>query len=395
MSWSIQRNKLTTISLLLFGGFFSGLYVFAFSGPNFNPPEGLQYAAVVGIAALFFLTYKLYGNGELTARHLNLIVLFSLFFCLLLIRSALLSSDVYNYVFWVKIFTQYHASPYVFTPLAFSSDPFFAVLPPIWLSQPLVYGPLFLVFYFPLQLLAGSDLATNVLLFKLFFILLAVFFYLKRWRAWVLPALMLAAFFKFAPAILLPIAYLSLVRDYPGFKSKLLFTLRSLVAPLVALCVLFSAMVTISLPNIFAGFSRLHHASIFTYLIYFLFPYKVKLPVENVSLILLSLLIFIGLYLYALMRKIQSDSGLAEKVSFALLAYLFFGTFWVQAWYFIWVIPLMLTVPKAHYLKGAFWLSVIYFVGYYTYGAITPVLAVVMFPALTLALLFFLGRRLA
>src|SRR3989344_1096040 len=174
MSWSIQRNKLTTISLLLFGGFFSGLYVFAFSGPNFNPPEGLQYAAVVGIAALFFLTYKLYGNGELTARHLNLIVLFSLFFCLLLIRSALLSSDVYNYVFWVKIFTQYHASPYVFTPLAFSSDPFFAVLPPIWLSQPLVYGPLFLVFYFPLQLLAGSDLATNVLLFKLFSIV--VFF---------------------------------------------------------------------------------------------------------------------------------------------------------------------------------------------------------------------------
>src|SRR3989344_5072869 len=215
-------------------------FIFSFSGPNFNPPEGLQYAAVVGIAALFFLTYKLYGNGELTARHLNLIVLFSLFFCLLLIRSALLSSDVYNYVFWVKIFTQYHASPYVFTPLAFSSDPFFAVLPPIWLSQPLVYGPLFLVFYFPLQLLAGSDLATNVLLFKLFFILLAVFFYLKRWRAWVLPALMLAAFFKFAPAILLPIAYLSLVRDYPGFKSKLLFTLRSLVAPLVALCVLFS-----------------------------------------------------------------------------------------------------------------------------------------------------------
>ena len=440
---TIMKDKLLTVSLLLFGVLFSSFYLYAFiSSPGFTLPAGPHYVATMTLALLFFFVYKLFTQLA-TAVHLKIVLLFSLFFSFLMLWMNTFSFDVYYYVFYTKVLNDYAVSPYSARLVDFPGDNFFEIIPQFFSNVPSLYGPLFLLTYAPVQAVAGDSIFINVVAFKLvaavvffaagfllykilqltrapnpayplllyfwnplliseiikdghndiwvaFFILLALFFYLKGRRVLVLPTLMLAVFFKFTPIILLPVVYWFMVREYTGFEPKIKFTFSSLLIPACSIYI-FLAIIG-PMPSLFTFqlLTSFNFSSIFTALL--VLPSDIALPLQSTFLIGLSLGIFVLTYVAALTAPLRGFTGLTKKIVWVLLAYLFFGTFWVQVWYFVWVIPLLLAMNSARFVKLAAYLSLMSLIGYYSGEPYVGLVIFLLFAPLVMITCFFVSR---
>lgn len=408
----------TALSLGVIGSLMGAMYLLAFGSLNFNKPAGMPQVALLALMALFVWSY-FYYRGRLQPRHLAIVVVFSLFFCFLVIWMTPSSVDVYYHVFYAKIYNDYDINPYEAFLTNFSSDSFFDVIPYTWLTLRLPYGPVWLLLYAPVQLLAGESSFTNALLFKLlgvgaFFasgwllyyllkrvagsgstyplllyfwnplfiseiareghhdswvallLLLALVCYAKGWRWLVLLPVLLAAFFKFVPVIVLPLVYLFLVREESGWRRRVAFTGGALILPLIALYGVLQLLVPMPTALSLFGQAVFVYSSVFTYLLAVFFP-NILLPIQDARLVGWSLGLFVAWYIFIMIRARGGLVDLAKTVAFGLLAYLLFGAFWVWPWYFVWIIPLLLLLP-APYLKLATYLSLTTFLGYYLFS---------------------------
>ena len=434
----------TALSLGIVGSLMAALYLFVFSRSNFSIPIGIHQLALLALAMLFYWSYRYY-RSRMRPSHLVIVVAFSLFFCFLVIWMTPLSTDLYYYVFYAKIFNDYGANPYATYLDNFSTDNFFELIPKSWTTLRLPYGPLWLLLYAPVQALAGERIFTNLVLLKLmaivaFFVggwllylllkqrdgsrsiyplllyfwnplliseiakdghhdswvalllLLALVCYAKGWR-WLVPLpLLLAAFFKFVPAILLPVIYLFLVRAESGWRRKAIFTLGAFIVPAVALYGALQLFVPMPMAASIFGQARLVAASVFTYIM--LVPFhNIALPVRDPRLIGWSLGLFVAGYAWVAIRARGGLFELAKAMALSLLVYLFFGTFWVQPWYFVWVIPLLLFL-SASYLKLGVYLSLTAFLGYYLFHDVLAGFAIVLPLVAFLAVFAVLIKRL-
>ncbi|OGY51729.1 MAG: hypothetical protein A3J59_03615 [Candidatus Buchananbacteria bacterium RIFCSPHIGHO2_02_FULL_56_16] len=410
----------TTLSLLVAGSLMAGLYLLTLGRSNFNISTSVYQLALQTLALVFYWSYRYYRH-RLRSRHLVIVVAFSLFFCLLVIWMAPLSTDLYYYVFYAKIFNDYGANPYATYLNNFPNDNFFEIIPKGWSTLRLPYGPLWLLIYAPVQAIAGEHIFTNLILFKLLAIgaflaggallyfllrqragpglayplllyfwnplliseiakdghhdswvalllLLALFCYYKGWRWLVLMPVLLASFFKFVPAILLPIVYLFLVRQEPNWRRRATFTVGALILPLGALYG--SLKLLVPMPTVLSlfGQARLVYASIFSYALVPYSPHS-ALPIHDPRLIGWSLGFFAAAYVLVAICARGGLLDLAKAIAYALLAYLMFGAFWVMPWYFVWVIPLLLLLP-APYPKLAVYISLIAFLSYYLFNQV-------------------------
>jgi hypothetical protein len=82
----------------------------------------------------------------------------------LLWSYPLFSQDIFDYMFHTHEWVAYGASPFTHTPSQFSSDPLYSYV--AWTHIPSPYGPLWIMLTAPLSAIAGTDLFTNIILFK-------------------------------------------------------------------------------------------------------------------------------------------------------------------------------------------------------------------------------------
>jgi alpha-1,6-mannosyltransferase len=82
------------------------------------------------------------------------------------------ANDLFDYIFRGRIQTVYHENPYYVTPSAHPDDPFSKYA--FWQSIPSSYGPLWEIAAAGASLVAGDDIVTNVLVYKLEMILASI-----------------------------------------------------------------------------------------------------------------------------------------------------------------------------------------------------------------------------
>lgn len=110
------------------------------------------YVIVVALISgpLIYLLRRLSRPGLLGENHRNALLrrvfgfTLVIMFVLLFVRG-LLSSDIYNYAWYSRIWTQYGASPYTHAPAEFPPDPEGAIYWIGWPDEMLVYGPAWLM----------------------------------------------------------------------------------------------------------------------------------------------------------------------------------------------------------------------------------------------------------
>ena len=81
-----------------------------------------------------------------------------------LVAPDMLSTDLYAYIFYGRMFGVYHGSPYLEVPAQYPGDPFYEHV--YWKFAPSFYGPLWTLISGPLARAAGEDVAVAVLMFK-------------------------------------------------------------------------------------------------------------------------------------------------------------------------------------------------------------------------------------
>ncbi len=122
------------------------------------------------LATALFLLYVValaISPGRWTMRAIAAAVIAGgAFQVLALLSPWMLSTDVYSYAIYGRIFGVYHASPYVDVPAQYPGDPY---LPHVfWKYAPSYYGPLWTILSGAAVRLAGEDAAVGVFALRMF-----------------------------------------------------------------------------------------------------------------------------------------------------------------------------------------------------------------------------------
>jgi hypothetical protein len=327
---------------------------------------------------------------------------FKIFLLLVLIAAIIFlalppqgSVDLTNYIFYAKILAHYGENPYLHSINEFSADPFFSDTNPCWRGVT-PYGPVWILlslvpykispslllhkvfafkilslffwfavgyliffilkkikpeiahfgtllyFFNPLLLFEALNNGHNDIVF-VFFVLLAVYFYLDNKKTLVLPVLAVSFLIKYVSLILFPLVLLIL---WDKKKNKNIFSLVTGV--LLSLIIVFLALwpFTFSwgamLASLFnqAAVPRASHYFSPGPLIFSLF--FSFLNNQSSWITFLSFGLFILGYLYLLIEFLKKKRGIIISISTVFFLYLAVATFWLQPWYFVWLIPLLI-----------------------------------------------------
>lgn len=221
---------------------------------------------------LYLMAWQVLRRVSSDRRLLALVVGFAILFTLtLLIMYPIGATDLFDYVFYARILVRYGQNPLSVPPMVFRSDPFIKTV--VWYKTPAPYGPLWVLLTAPGSYLAGDNLTLNLfamnvlpavfflgcvlvipsilkhlgpghrlvgtLLFAwnplvlfeapgnahngiimMFFLLLAVYFLVRRAWIWVMPALAASVLIQYASALLVLPFFLYCLRAQAGSKNR-------------------------------------------------------------------------------------------------------------------------------------------------------------------------------
>jgi hypothetical protein len=124
------------------------------------------YIAIMVILSLAWLGAIYLVRGD-RRRSLTFIIVaaFALFAALFVFGPTFQSSDVFSYAFFGRAMTVYHRNPFLLIPQARPHDIFFTLI--AWKTNASVYGPVFNYASYAITRLAGNNITSNVLGFKL------------------------------------------------------------------------------------------------------------------------------------------------------------------------------------------------------------------------------------
>lgn len=379
---------------------------------NYPPmTSAVRYTAIL-IFCLLFALYHLFLKKEgcfpvrqsLAWRFVPAFLVGTFLCCI----YPIFSIDLFEYIMRGRILGVYHANPYIFAPENFKNDLLYDVI--FWKYQPMIYGPVweylvtaavivaresvffsqflvkFILLFFHLSLslviygvsrelgLKDRGLLVLAYLFNpyvlvmalvdghmdtvmMFFLVASVLMLYKKKTYLSFLFLALSALTKYFPIIFLPF-YLIYLRDNTENRARyfaevlISFALMMLTAvllykPLWAGLETFSALKVVG-----AGFDT----NAFPYI-----PYKalslVWSGISQSAFRCFSYLVFFIMYFLSLIFFFWSDdkkNGLLISMFSVFSAYLLFGAFQLGAWYFMWIIPLILLigVPRKYLLSS-------------------------------------------
>jgi len=173
-----MRNYLTilfAIFLLIFS-----VFSYAFIDPNFIYLQKLYsgfafenrllttliYTCFICIFFIFYLVFlnKL-RNGQLKGSNIKKIITISIII-LLFAYPAMLSYDIFNYVFTAKVLFFYHENPYLIMPIAFIGDPLLLFTHAA--NKIALYGPIWILLTGIPYFLSFENLLLNIIILKFF-----------------------------------------------------------------------------------------------------------------------------------------------------------------------------------------------------------------------------------
>lgn len=203
----------------------------------------------------YIIAWKILHKHAFERRLLFIIFGFAvLFAATLVIMYPIGATDLFDYVFYSRIYVHYGQNPLTVAPITFRNDPFLSTV--VWYKTPSPYGPLWILLTVPGSLVAHNDLTLNLLMMHalpglfylasaviialilrnsdpghllagtllyawnplvifegpgnghngiimMFFVLLAIYLLVRKKWVWVLPALVASVLIKYISAILL------------------------------------------------------------------------------------------------------------------------------------------------------------------------------------------------
>jgi hypothetical protein len=423
------ENKKNNFPLILCASFllvsFAALFFIPYLREIFNDREVPSFTEEIKLyfliistlqIILYYFLLKLFKNNSgINFKVLLLLALLAAaIFFILPPQGAV---DINNNIFFTKIFSDYGVNPYLHPIKEFPNDVLFpetnrwwkGVTPygPAWsllslvpykLSGPLLAQKIFsfrafnllfwgitgyLIFlilkktkpnlaplatiaylFNPLILFEAVNNAHNDLIF-IFFILLAIYFYLNNKKSLVIPFLTISVLIKYVSLLIIPFFLWSLWRDKQTRKKHLLIGIfLSLIVTLLILWPFsfdWRAML-LSLKNQTTILHNPYYLSLGPIVLFTILSYLGQ------SFEITKFLSF-GLstsgYVFLLINFLKKEAPIAATF-WTLALLLLTATFWLQPWYFLWLIPLI--ILKMEKPLFSFLLFSLSLAGLWTYG---------------------------
>jgi hypothetical protein len=133
------------------------------AGPFGSTGLGIGHGGLMLVLALMFGAYLLAirGADALSAR--TVLATVAGLHALMLLAPPLLSTDIFSYNAYSRMWALYGANPYLHGPHAIALDPLYPFIGARWVGTPTVYGPLFTALTYPL---GGLGIAASVAAYK-------------------------------------------------------------------------------------------------------------------------------------------------------------------------------------------------------------------------------------
>jgi len=122
------------------------------------------------IILLIITILYLYFYQKISKISLKKLLIFSIFLNLFLsLFWPIGTSDIFGYIYYGRIFSIFHESPYITVYNNFNFDQFFYFLKNIWIFHPAPYGPIFIFISSFFSLIFKNDPVLNIFFLKIFF----------------------------------------------------------------------------------------------------------------------------------------------------------------------------------------------------------------------------------
>ena len=390
--WGLVLGLLATTAIAISGDF---------TRPFWNLPVGLMdflrwFGWLLATVIFLWLFYQAKKGFEIKTKTIILVsIILSLPF---LITYSVLTGDVFAYVANIKVSAL--GNPYVLTPAYLGNDLILKLVDPAWHSWPSAFGPLWNIFSklvgyitqrpdifiliiktlslaalcFCVKILAKKTQPALLVLFAWspivlveavadahndIFIALGLVLALYWLKKPIKSSLALGASIalKYIPILALPAILLNYQKSRKDIGKYIFF---SLAVVIITLTPFWAGMNTfrglglqsgLFFPPIFFPQSILYYGS------YFFAGGNFN---PEVFARTIGLVIFLGIFVYILYRLRQKRLELVEAVFFTLAAYLFFAAAYVQTWYLLWLLPLVLFLEKPKAVKYTAILSIVW-----------------------------------
>jgi hypothetical protein len=356
--------------------------------------------SVMGAFVLYLIAWQVARSARRQSRLVWLVIAFGVLYALTLMTMyPITATDLFDYVFYSRMLVRYGSNPLAVQPITFQNDPFFRTV--IWSRQPSPYGPLWILLTVPGSLIAGNDLTLNLLLMKglavlfyigcalliwailrhknpeqivpgtllfawnplvlfeaagnghndiimMFFVLLSIFFLVRRRWVWVLPALLASVLVKYVTAILVLPFLIYLLQAHVGWRDRLIFLGKT-----TALSIALVGSIAAPFAAVPAGLVDEAHfcslLSIPTLAFHFLKNTYGEKPAKDLILAATTVL-YAVVYVISLryLRKPQHPCRLIVLSVWLILAYLAIGSMYFQPWFVVWPIALGIWANHPH-----------------------------------------------
>lgn len=340
----------------------------------------------------YWLAYRIVKSRADSRWMLGIIIGFAALFAgTLVIMYPIGATDMYDYVFYSRIWVHYNQNPLVIPPMQFSNDPFFRTV--IWYKTPSPYGPLWLILSAPGSWIAGDDMTLNLLMMHalpslfflasalviaqilkasdpahrlagtllfawnplvlfegpgnghngiimMFFVLLAIYFVVRRRWEWVLPALVASVLVKYISAILILPFLIFCWRAYPTLPEKIRYFARTSGISLVLAGIVFAPF--LSLPTGLLDEANWYSLLAIPTFAFHVLDYWFEERDLKTWVVLASGGLYLLLYFYSLKRipTEQKPRRLVLLCTWLTVAYLAIACVYFQPWFIKWLVAL-------------------------------------------------------